>query len=383
MYQYLKNDSERQLLSNVAVPLKKGRGIALQSTPVFTASERGISVNERRKARSIKGISLMAKDSEVHSSTYETENFTWHMLRMIPTDLFVMEHDDITENYDMPSWNKFFDNLHESSDKTVIAYGPIFPESPTKASVVETSLDYFMKVMAKLGQNKTVVTRDQAIYDIAKSLAKKYSEKYANLILRLVGFYIAEYFMGAIGYFMKESGIEDVLVESKVCGRGTANKVMSGKDYYQMLRCHSLVSEAMIRLKWRAFIKWLLVEGDEKCLAGLAGTLDKIFSKLEESNIVISSSDVQSIKDSLVLLRDKLDDFEESLAQTARFWSMYIDMTQILRRYIQAERSGNWQSHLNEVQKMIPYIVSAGHRNYAVCLPLYLLNRLQMYTLNS
>ena len=75
MYQYLKNDTERQLLSNVAVPLKKGRGIALQSSPVFSASERGISVNERRKARSIKGLSLMAKDSEVHSSTYETENF--------------------------------------------------------------------------------------------------------------------------------------------------------------------------------------------------------------------------------------------------------------------------------------------------------------------
>ena len=176
MYQYLKNDTERQLLSNVAVPLKKGRGIALQSPPVFTASERGISVNERRKARRIKGLSLMAKDSEVHSSTYETENFTWHLLRMIPTDLFVMEHDDITENYDMPSWNKFFDNLHESSDKTVIAYGPIFPKSPTTASVVETSLDYFMKVMANLGQNETVDTCDQAIYDIAKGLAKTYSK---------------------------------------------------------------------------------------------------------------------------------------------------------------------------------------------------------------
>ena len=254
----------------------------------------------------------------------------------------------------------------------MIAYGPIFPESPTKASVVETSLDYFMKVMTKLGQTKTVVTCDQAIYDIAKSLAKKYSEKYANLIIRLGGFHIAENFMGAIGYFMKESGIEDVLTESKVCGRGTANKVMSGKDYYQMLRCHSLVSEAMIRLKLRAFEKWLLVEGSEECLSELAETLDKIYSKLDQANIVISSSDVHSIRNSFSLLRDKLDEFEESLAPTARFWSMYIEMTQILRRYIQAERSGNWENHLKEVQKMIPYMVSACHRNYAVCLPLYL-----------
>ena len=51
---------------------------------------------------------------------------------------------------------------------------------------------------------------------------------------------------------------------------------------------------------------------------------------------------------------------------------MYINMTQILRRYIQAERSGNWDNHLIELHNMIPFMVSAAHRNYAVCLPLYL-----------
>ena len=62
---------------------------------------------------------------------------------------------------------------------------------------------YFMKVMSKLEQIKTVVTCDQAIYDIAKDVAKRYSEKYANLVLS------AENVKDAIGYFMKESGIED------------------------------------------------------------------------------------------------------------------------------------------------------------------------------
>ena len=51
---------------------------------------------------------------------------------------------------------------------------------------------------------------------------------------------------------------------------------------------------------------------------------------------------------------------------------MYIDMCQILKRYIHAERSGDWQSHLDEIEKMLPYIVSAGHQNYASCLPMYL-----------
>ena len=67
----------------------------------------------------------------------------------------------------------------------------------------------------------------------------------------LGGFHITANFMGAIGYFMKESRMVDLLVESKICGWGTANKVMSEKNYYQMLRCHTLVSEAIIRLNGR------------------------------------------------------------------------------------------------------------------------------------
>ena len=68
----------------------------------------------------------------------------------------------------------------------------------------------------------------------------------------LGGIHIAVNFMGAIGYFMKESRMEEILVESKICGWGTANKVMSEKSTYQMLSCHTLVSEAIIRLKWLA-----------------------------------------------------------------------------------------------------------------------------------
>ena len=69
-----------------------------------------------------------------------------------------------------------------------------------------------------------------------------------KVIARLGGFHIAENYMGAIGYFMKGSGIEEILSESGVCLSGTANKVISGTDYYKMVRCHSLVCGAMANL---------------------------------------------------------------------------------------------------------------------------------------
>ena len=54
--------------------------------------------------------------------------------------------------------------------RTVITYGPLFPKSPIDLTVVQDSLDYFMLLTRKLGQDTTVVTADQAIYDIVKGM---------------------------------------------------------------------------------------------------------------------------------------------------------------------------------------------------------------------
>ena len=51
-----------------------------------------------------------------------------------------------------------------------------------------------------------------------------------------------------MGFFMKDGGIEELFTESGVCKSGTANKVIAGRDYYKMVRCHILVSEAMVGL---------------------------------------------------------------------------------------------------------------------------------------
>ena len=51
---------------------------------------------------------------------------------------------------------------------------------------------------------------------------------------------------------MRGSGNEDILVKSGICMPGTANKIVSGKDYY-----YSLVCEDMVEFKWNTFHQWL------------------------------------------------------------------------------------------------------------------------------
>ena len=91
----------------------------------------------------------------------------------------------------------------------------------------------------------------------------KYPEKYERVLVRLGGFHIAENFMGAIGFFMKDSGLKEIMKDSGICRGGTANKILSGKGYYQMIRSHSIVCEAMIGLVWAAFEEW--VESEQGC----------------------------------------------------------------------------------------------------------------------
>ncbi|KAG1653401.1 Ubiquitin carboxyl-terminal hydrolase 30 [Nymphon striatum] len=114
-----------------------------------------------------------------------------------------------------------------------------------------------------------------------------------------------------IEFLMRESGIEEVLVASGICGCGTANKVMSGKDYYKMARYHS----------------WLAVSTLLECIRTDCEQQDK-------------DSVVRHVGQGLNHLNSLLivwEEFENSLRKTAKLWGMYIDMVLISKRYINAE----------------------------------------------
>ena len=51
---------------------------------------------------------------------------------------------------------------------------------------------------------------------------------------------------------MRSSGIVYIFTQAQVCLAGTEKKIMSGKDYYLMVRAHSLVGTAMFELLWEA-----------------------------------------------------------------------------------------------------------------------------------
>ena len=49
---------------------------------------------------------------------------------------------------------------------------------------------------------------------------------------------------------------------------------------------------------------------------------------------------------------------------TAKLWIQYMDMINIMKIFIKAERTGDWQLYLYSLEKMLPFFAASGHNLY-------------------
>ena len=50
-------------------------------------------------------------------------------------------------------------------------------------------------------------------------------------------------------------------------------------------------------------------------------------------------------------------DHTRGTSRTATLWLQYMEMVNILRTFIKAERTANWELHLQAVSEMLPYLL--------------------------
>ena len=51
-------------------------------------------------------------------------------------------------------------------------------------------------------------------------------------------------------------------------------------------------------------------------------------------------------------------------SRTSALWLQYMNMVDVLRKFVQAEYTGNWELHLQALSEMLPYIAASGHNHY-------------------
>lgn len=288
---------------------------------------------------------------------------SWAVCRDLPTKFLAVQ---LPDNLTLPDFKYFADDGRSSMmPVSRIGYLPIIPSSPSNPEVVAKAVAVLQQTADSLHQEYTVITCDLAIYEIILALRSKDPKSYEKVVPRLGGLHIAMNFLGAIGYLMKGSGLEELFSKANILLPGSAKKAMTGKPFYRCVRAHQIVAEALCRMYFEAF--------EDHCLA-----FGKDTAVMDHIEKVLSEIDVNSswgtVTGAISDLQSTLEDFDSFLETsfTSKLWLQYMRMCFILMDFLIAERSGDWWRHLKAASLMIPYMAASGHYKYAECLTLYL-----------
>lgn len=84
---------------------------------------------------------------------------------------------------------------------------------------------------------------------------------------------------------------------------------------------------------------------------------------------------------SLSSVSNKLKDVIERVKEngpTAALWVQYFNMLTLMKKFIDSERCGVWNGHLNCAHQMIPFFHASGHFQYAKCAHIYVQDMVEL-----
>ena len=287
----------------------------------------------------------------------DLKNLTWILTRMLADEKII------------PGWAAF----NEATcviDPPLTTPGmlPILQAPADENNTVTTVINHFMSISEKLGQPFTIITADQPLYSRGKELIWANYEKYGNVVLIMGHLHILFNFLKAIGQHMENAGLVDVWVESGLFACNSTNQMMEGKSYYRAVRGHTLAYEALNRIYWNYFVKWVGTQEHLKTpeLRIKIGEIVQEFSKGDiDSKVEKVSSLVELLNDTAIL--ELMKEYDNNQQDTPNFvlWRTYMKMVETLLNFIRANREGNWNLHLQSFADMLPWMTVYDHTNYA------------------
>lgn len=260
----------------------------------------------------------------------------------------------------MVGWNGFMEKAtsEEHYQRSKVFYLPFINAPPSNLDTVYTALLIARQKCDSINQKTCFVTFDQPLYMKAQEIVHNGKPELKNVIPRLGGFHLLMSFLGAIGTIMAGSGLSELL--TTIYAQNSIIKMMSGHAYSRAVRAHLLTHQALSH-----FIIQImeLTEEDKE-------TVDRFLSDVQQCT-VLQADNCDEFKPVATKFETALCNLQQR-GPTAKLWVQYFKMVTLVKQYIQAERMGDFELHLNSVKKMLPFFHAAGHWFYAKTAHLYL-----------
>jgi hypothetical protein len=149
---------------------------------------------------------------------------------------------------------------------------------------------------------------------------------------------------------------------------GSINDVLDGKHYNRAVRAHKCVYEALMRLAWREFLKWLEKSENERHMVSVNLLLQLISDMARDLKQEVLDDLLKSplMNEVMVVWRGFLDRIRKKNGSLSALWMTYVDMVEgVVLGLLRASREGNWFLHLHAIRKMIPWCFANDRVNYS------------------
>ena len=252
-----------------------------------------------------------------------------------------------------------------------VTFLPMIDLNPSDMSCVYSTLKFVSKEASRYNRTP-VITFDQPLY--WKALMITCGEECKNVVVRLGAFHTEMSFLGSIGSLMSGTGLKELL--ELVYAPNTVTHMLSGKAVSRSVRGFMLVDTAL---------HCLIAEE----LYGISPTNEEA-ENIELLQSISNLNNAEQLFDSLmnkqesvekIVDHDAMQAVEKDLEQqkmcfrqsrTSCLWLSFCEMVGILKRFLLAERTGDWELHLTSVQEMLPYLAASGHNLYTKSAYIYL-----------
>ena len=255
----------------------------------------------------------------------------------------------------------------------------------------KTSTLKFISEHARHHKVTPIITFDQPLWWKALMVieSEPADSDLRQVVLRLGSFHTEMSFIGSIGHLIAESRLKELL--ELIYVPNAVEHILTGKAIARAVRAHLLVDAVLNTLilskALGVSIPDLEVEAnapdmndaraEEEAIPGTpAFELQEahalyadLMARKKSAEEVSSASAISKIKH---LLQQQKESLQDMYNRTAKLWLQYMDMVDILRKSIKAERTGHWAQHLESLSEMLPYMATSGHILYTKSAQLYL-----------
>ena len=282
--------------------------------------------------------------------------------------LWILARQTNSKDQKVPSWTGFNIQTRDQVQVTpdVIQYLPTINAPATELSTVFEILNQSEEIRKKLCLSAIVVVMDQALYAKAAEIAWK-QDQFSNIVLRMGTFHTICNALAILGKRFGDGGLKDIFIESQTVAEGSISGVIDGKHYNRGVRAHKYLYEALMRLAWAEFMRWLETSDPNHhiTVVSFLEQVDTLASNLKQEGFeeLLQS---QVLSQVMSMWREFLNHLRHNNGELSAFWMSYVDMVEgVLLGLLRASREGDWDLHLHSIRMMIPWCFAYDKVNYA------------------